>query len=68
MGKLIIFLLVGLILASTLLTGISLAGEDKADESKEEIKEAEGYQLTPADKRSQLISILIILAIMVLTI
>lgn len=81
MWKLVIFLLVGLVLASILLTGINSAAEDKGDESKEEVKvgdkedeseeeveKEEGYRLTPADKRSQLLSIFLILAIMALTI
>ena len=68
MGKFVIFLLTGLILASVLLTGISRAGEDDGDEGEGEVKEEEGYRLTPADKRSQLISILSMLLIMALTI
>ena len=68
MWKLAIFSLAGLVLASILLTGISSAAGDEGDESKEEVKREEGYQLTPADKRSQLLSIFLILVIMALTI
>ncbi len=62
MKKLMIFLLISFVLASILLAGISQAEEEKGeDEGKKE-----GYQLTPEDKRIQIISILIliILAIM----
>ncbi|NOX97238.1 MAG: hypothetical protein GXO98_04095 [Nitrospirae bacterium] len=69
MRKLLIFFFVGFILASTILVGISPATENtgKGNSKKVEIKQ-EGYQLTPADKHSQLLSILIILTIMALTI
>ena len=65
MQKLILLLLIGLILTLAYFGGILQADED---EGKEEVKEEEGYRLTPEDKRSQLISILLILAVMVLTI
>ena len=72
MWKLAIFLLAGLVLVSILLTGVSLAAGDEGDEAKGEVKKEvekeEGYQLTPADKRSQILSIFLILAIMALTI
>ncbi|MCD5390854.1 hypothetical protein LR007_03205 [candidate division NPL-UPA2 bacterium] len=55
MKKLMIFLLIGFILTLILLAGISQAEEEGEDEGKEE-----GYQLTPEDKRIQIISILIL--------
>ncbi len=68
MRKLVILFFVGLILASVLLPGLSLAGEDKGNNSQGEVKKGEGYQLAPADNRSQFISIFLILVIMALTI
>ncbi len=69
MRKLLIFFFVGLIFASTILVGMSPAAENagNGNSKKVEVKQA-GYQLTPADKHSQLLSILIILTIMALTI
>ncbi len=69
MKKLLIIFFVGLIFASTIPVGISPAAENAGNGSSKKVEvKQEGYQLTPADKRSQLLSILIILTIMALTI
>ncbi len=66
MRKFIVPLLIGLALVSILLVGISPAAGSKGSEVKKEVAKVEGYQLTPADKRSQFISILLILTIIAL--
>ncbi len=66
MKKFMVLLLIGLALASILLTGISAAAGSKRDAGGKEVAKVEGYQLTPADKHSQLIAILIILTIIAL--
>ncbi len=66
MRKFMVPLLIGLALVTILLTGISPAAGSKGDEGKKEVAKVEGYQLTPADKHSQFISILLILAIIAL--
>ncbi len=56
MKKLIILLLIGFVLTFIVMAGISQAEEEEGeDEGKKE-----GYQLTPEDKRIQIISILIL--------
>ena len=62
MKKVILLILLGFILTGAVFSGVLQAEEEGKEETKEDT-----YQLTKADKRHQLVSVFLILALMALT-